>query len=140
MDNITLEWEQVKDINNIRKLDDTEFYAFTQNNDLRYIGMAYYQKVADEIRQTIVSFKYDENKIKIWLGYIKKSDYERKTKEIIRDVECLLICGNKPLDNTYCKENYTGRDNLKIKNIGCNKIKDVKCEDDKITIIKPRLL
>lgn len=55
--------------------------------------MTYYQDVADEIRQTIRSFEYNENKIKIWLGYIKKTDYERITKEIIMDIESLLICG-----------------------------------------------
>ena len=90
MDNITLEWERVEDINKIRELDDTEFYVFTQNNTLLYIGIAYHQNVADEIRQTIRSFKYNENKIKIWLGYIEKSDYKRITEEIVRDIECLL--------------------------------------------------
>ncbi len=136
MNNVTLEWEQVEDIDSIRKLDDTEFYAFTQDNTLLYIGIAYFQDVADEIRQTIRDFNYDENKIRIWLGYIDESDYERITEEIIRDVECLLICGNKPLDNTQCKDNYTGRDNLIIKNNGCRNINDVKCKNLEIFIIK----
>ncbi len=128
MNNVTLEWEQVEDIDSIRKLDDTEFYAFTQNNTLLYIGIAYFQDVADEIWKTIRAFNYDENEIKIWLGYIYESDYGRKTEQIVKDVECLLICGNKPRDNTQCKDNYTGRDNLIIKNIGCGKIKDVECK------------
>ena len=126
MDNVTLEWEKVED--SIKKLDDTEFYAFTQNNTLLYIGIAYFQDVADEIRKTIKAFNYNEDEIKIWLGYIVESDYERITEEIIRDVECLLICGNKPLDNTQCKDNYTGRDNLIIKNNGCRNINDVKAK------------
>ena len=134
MNNVTLEWEQVEDIDSIRKLDDTEFYAFTQDNTLLYIGIAYFQDVADEIRQTIRDFNYDENKIRIWLGYIDESDYERITEEIIRDVECLLICGNEPLHNTQCRDNYTGRDNLKIKNKRCRNIKDVECKNSEITI------
>ncbi|MHB1755749.1 MAG: hypothetical protein ACYCT6_09960 [bacterium] len=134
MDNVTLEWEKVED--SIKKLDDTEFYAFTQNNTLLYIGIAYFQDVADEIRKTIKAFNYNEDEIKIWLGYIVESDYERITEEIIRDVECLLICGNKPLDNTQCKDNYTGRDNLIIKNNGCRNINDVKCKNLEIFIIK----
>ena len=132
MNNVKLEWEKVDDINKIRKLYDTEFYAFTQNNTLLYIGIAYFQYVADEILQTIRDFNYDKNEIKIWLGYIVESDYERITEEIIRDVECLLICGNKPLDNTQCKDNYTGRDNLKIKNKLCRNIKDVICKNSEI--------
>ena len=50
MNNVTLEWEKVEDIDSIRKLDDTEFYAFTQDNTLLYIGIAYFQDVADEIK------------------------------------------------------------------------------------------
>ena len=126
MDNVTLEWEKVED--SIKKLDDTEFYAFTQNNTLLYIGIAYFQDVADEIRKTIKAFNYNEDEIKIWLGYIVESDYGRKTEQIVKDVECLLICGNKPRDNTQCKDNYTGRDNLIIKNNGCRNINDVKAK------------
>jgi hypothetical protein len=88
MNNIILEWKQI-DINSIPELDDTYFYAFTQNNNLLYIGMTYYQDVVDEIRQTIRRIGYNGNKI--WLGYIKKTDYERITKEIIMDIEFLLI-------------------------------------------------
>ena len=128
MNNVKLEWEKVDDINKIRKLYDTEFYAFTQNNTLLYIGIAYFQYVADEILQTIRDFNYDKNEIKIWLGYIVESDYGRKTEQIVKDVECLLICGNKPRDNTQCKDNYTGRDNLIIKNNGCRNINDVKAK------------
>jgi uncharacterized protein YlbG (UPF0298 family) len=128
MNNVKLKWVKVKDIKKIRKYGDTEFYAFTQNNTLLYIGIAYFQDVADEIWKTIRAFNYDENEIKIWLGYIYESDYGRKTEQIVKDVECLLICGNKPRDNTQCKDNYTGRDNLIIKNIGCGKIKDVECK------------
>ena len=136
MNNVKLEWEKVDDINKIRKLYDTEFYAFTQNNTLLYIGIAYFQYVADEILQTIRDFNYDKNEIKIWLGYINKSDYGRITEKIIKDAECLLICGNKPRDNTQCKDNYTGRDNLIIKNNGCRNINDVKCKNLEIFIIK----
>ena len=136
MNNVKLKWEKVEDIDNIRKLDDTEFYAFTQNNTLLYIGIAYFQDVADEIRQTIRAFNYDENEIKIWLGYIYESDYGRKTEKIIRDIECLLICGNEPRDNTQCRDNYAGRDNLIIKNIRCGKIKNVACKNSEIFIIK----
>jgi hypothetical protein len=92
--------------------------------------------VADEILQTIRDFNYDKNEIKIWLGYINKSDYGRITEKIIKDAECLLICGNKPRDNTQCKDNYTGRDNLIIKNNGCRNINDVKCKNLEIFIIK----
>lgn len=143
MDNITLEWEQVNNINSIRELDDTYFYAFTQNNlilqnKLLYIGIAYHQDVADEIRSTIRRFEYNISKIKIWLGYIHKSDYKKTKKKLVLDIESLLICGNEPLDNTQCVENYNGRD-LKIKNRGCGKIKNVKCEYDEVIVIR-RLL
>lgn len=32
MDNVVIEWEEVEDNDNIKELDDTYFYAFTQNN------------------------------------------------------------------------------------------------------------
>ena len=53
MDNVKLEWEKFDDIKEIGKNDDTEFYAFTQNNTLLYIGIAYFQDVADEIRKQL---------------------------------------------------------------------------------------
>ena len=138
MDNITLEWKKVNNINNVRNFDDTEFYAFTQNNGLRYIGMAYKQDVADEIRQTIRNFNYNEDGINIWLGYINidKSNYERITEEIVRDVESLLIYANTPSDNTKNINNYLGRDNLKVENLGCSKIKSCQCKNGKIQKLK----
>jgi hypothetical protein len=140
MDNVVIEWEEVEDNDNIKESDDTYFYAFTQNNlfysKLIYIGIAYHQDVADEIYRTIKRFDYNIKKIKIWLGYIEKSDYNRITKSIVRDIESLLICGNEPEDNVQCKDNYTGRDNLKIKNNGCKQIKSVKCKDCEVTLNK----
>jgi hypothetical protein len=94
--------------------------------------MAYKQDVADEIRQTIRNFNYNEDGINIWLGYIDKSNYERITEEIVRDVESLLICANTPSDNTQNINNYSGRDNLKVENLGCSKIKSCQCKNGKI--------
>ena len=68
------------------------------------------------------------------MGYVEKSNYNRITKSIIRDIESLLICGNEPEENVQCKDNYTGRDNLKIKNNVCGKIKSVKCKDYEVTL------
>ena len=118
MAEVTLAWQEVNINDNIIH-EYAYFYAFTDKYDCVYIGMSYDQKIMDEITQRLDNLGLDSDEVSIWVGYIKDSDYEKISKELVRDIECLMIYYDKPEYNTLCKENYTGRDNLEISSEGC---------------------
>lgn len=121
-------------IGGILNYKDTYFYAFTQSISLLYIGIAYRQDIDNEIKQTIRAFSLDARKLSIWLGFIEDKDFRRITEKIVKDIECLLIFSNQPLNNISCKKKYNGRDNLAVLNSGCNcLINCIKCENDEIS-------
>jgi len=112
---IRINWYEV-DYLNLRFAPDTDLYAISQGNLLFYLGKAYEQLVATRVVQSIGEHGFDIRKIKIWLGYIDwdNSTYSRKSKQLINDIECLLIIHNQPISNTLCTKSYNGRDDLKI--------------------------
>lgn len=134
MNVLKIVWEQT----NFRKLpnqEDTYFYAFTRANNLLYIGIAYKQKVKDEIRQRLGDLGVNTHGLSIWLGYIdeNRTSYSRITEQIVRDAECLQIHINQPSLNSQCMQNYTGRCNLTVKTSGCSLIRRCqKCENNTI--------
>lgn len=131
MEQVIIMWKQVN-IEEILYHEDVYFYAFG-GEELLYIGIAFYQDVNDEIKQSLRSFNLDPYNTLIWIGFIEDKTFNRDTKQIIRDIECLLIYVNQPEFNTQCKENYTGRDNLMILSEGCLFLENcIKCEDNKI--------
>ena len=52
MNIVKIAWEQTN-FSELPEQEDTYFYAFTRANNLLYIGIAYRQKVKDEIRQRL---------------------------------------------------------------------------------------
>ena len=127
-----LQWKKTK-LSELGDNEDTWFYAFTRGNVLLYIGITYHQVVHNEIKKRLRELSINSSGLSIWLGYIAESDYERITKQIVRDIECLLIYAHQPSYNTQCTSNYTGRDNLKVKNKGCPMLKScVKVEEGEI--------
>ncbi|NPB03902.1 MAG: hypothetical protein GXO39_05765 [Thermotogae bacterium] len=111
-------WEKVH-LSDLDEVEDTYFYAIFRDKNLLYIGMAYYQDIAREVKNTIRDFDMDTAGLYLCLGYITSTTYGRITLQIIRDVECALINALQPLYNTQCTSSYTGRSGLEIYNRGC---------------------
>lgn len=115
MNTITLDWVQTS-MDDLEYQDDTCFYAFARGRNLLYIGMTYDQTIQDEVKATINRFDFNMQGISIWLGYIdyQATTYQRITRGIIKDTECLLIRIHQPTYNTSCINNYTGRWNFRV--------------------------
>jgi len=84
---------------------------------LLYIGQAFDQTLRQRIPQKHPGYEcileYRQNRagsdIVVMIGVIGKTNAERITQELFDDIECCLICCNKPLCNMQCKESYGGR-------------------------------
>ena len=122
MKTVTLEWVQTS-YSNLEEMEDCHFYALSRGSSVLYIGMTYQQYVQNEVKQTLREFDLSEIGLTIWLGYIQKMDFGRITKQIVQDVECLLIFAHQPTYNEQCKSSYTGRDVLRVKNRECPHLK-----------------
>ena len=122
MNIVELTWERGR-MEDLRYGDDAHFYAFSIGSRLEYVGIAYYQDVANEVSKTLLAFDLDSDELVVWLAFIKSTDYERITEQIVKDVECLLIFTNKPSLNTQCMSSYAGRYNLTVKSKGLPLIK-----------------
>ena len=118
LNEVKLKWEKTN-LNELGGSEDTWFYMFTRGNNVLYIGIAYHQDIYREIKQSLRAFDITSIGLSIWLGYIIETDYRRITEQIVKDVECLLIYTHQPSYNTQCMANYTGRNNLQVKNRGC---------------------
>ncbi|MCL5992536.1 MAG: hypothetical protein M1419_10630 [Bacteroidetes bacterium] len=115
MTTLAINWKRIpwRELNYV---ENSYFYMYITNKKPIYIGVSYKQHIVDEIYQTLESFNYRQVEISLYIGYIQygKSTIEKISKELVKDSECLLIYCNQPRDNIQCKENYTGRDNLKV--------------------------
>ena len=118
MKKVEIQWRKTT-LNSLSQEEDTWFYALSRGNALLYIGISYHQDITKEIKQTLRAFDISTSGLSIWLGYIIETDYGRITHQIVRDIESLLIFTHQPTYNTQCMTNYTGRDNLKVKNRRC---------------------
>ena len=125
MNKITIDWYRTN-WTTISYNEDTVFYAFTRGNNLIYIGIAYRQRIIDEVRNTLRRLNLSTTGMSIWLGYIDRANttYGRVTQEIVRHAECLMIYMNQPSQNVQCMQNYTGRRNLRVvsRNLLANRI------------------
>jgi hypothetical protein len=132
LNELKLRWEKT----NLLELDDKEdtwFYMFTRGKNIIYIGISYHQDIRREIKQSLRAFSICTIGLSIWLGYIMETNYRRITEQIVKDVESLLIYTHQPSYNTHCKSNYTGRNNLKVKNSGCRLLRHcIKIEERNI--------
>jgi hypothetical protein len=113
MNTVSITWLRVRYVD-LKDHKDTIYYAFSNRKVLLYIGITFRQNMKTEIDQTLKSFKERPENVTLWIGYITYTTYVRITEQIVKDVECLLIFKNKPLWNTQCKAEYTGRPDLKI--------------------------
>jgi hypothetical protein len=130
MDVVKVKWLPTN-YGELREYYDTYYYALSRGNNLLYIGIGYHQNVQTEVRQTIRRLNINTQGLTIWLGYIdyEATTYQRITQQIVLDVECLMIFTNSPAYNTQCQENYTGRNNLKVRTSGCRLIRRcVRCQ------------
>lgn len=108
-------WERTL-IEEINEMEDCHFYAFSQGNNLLYIGMTWDQTIQKEVKKTLYLYDAKKKELIIWLGYIVDIDYKRLTKNIVKDVEALLIRYHEPNWNVSNVKNYTGRDKLIVIN------------------------
>ena len=101
---------------------DAFWYALSRAENLLYIGMTYDQIVANEVSGVISRLDIDPRGLIIWVGRVDRdeSTFERITRELVRDVECLLIYTHQPPYNTHCTNAYTGRDDLRVRNRRCS--------------------
>lgn len=134
MNTIKIKWTQTN-YNNLGDLYDTYFYAFSRANALLYIGISYDQNVGKEIDQTLRRLGISTTGLTIWLGYVDDpgTTYQRITKQLVLDAECLMILTNQPKYNQQCTESYAGRCDFKVQTTGCSLIRRcVRCENDRI--------
>lgn len=134
MDTVKIKWQQTN-YSDVGDLYDTHYYALSRGNTLLYIGISYDQNVKKGIQQTLKRLDVNTKGLTIWLGYpdTEGTTYGRITRKIVQDVQCLMINTNQPAYNTPCKENYTGRNSLKVKTRGCPILrKCVRCENYKV--------
>jgi hypothetical protein len=117
----TINWKQVTFSDTVDLSHNFDFYLFYRGTNILYIGKSFKQHVSDEINQTIRAFQLNTTGLGLFVGMLnlEKSDAQRRSDQLITDMECLLINYNQPSYNTQCKKNYTGRDNLKVKNMNC---------------------
>ena len=93
------------------------FYAFSRGGNLLYIGMTYEQEIGAEINASIRRLGLNRIGLAIHVGAVnyEKSDIQRVTKQLVKDCECLMIYNYQPVENTQCKQAYTGRTGLRVK-------------------------
>ncbi len=134
MNTVKINWQQIN-FSELGDFYDTYYYAFTRGNKLLYIGISYDQNVRTEIGQSIRRLRINTKGLTIWLGYLDSTatTYSRITRQIVIDVECLMIITNQPAYNNQCKENYRGRCNLKVRTSSCSLIRRcVRCENNRV--------
>lgn len=119
---IHLAWKKTS-VKKMKDMEDCYFYAFSHGDHLQYIGIAYCQDAQTEIKKRMGDLGKKAKGLTIWLGYVKKTDYEQIGEKLVKDIECLLIFTHQPPINTQCTSEYTGRKTFTIKNTGCEFLK-----------------
>jgi hypothetical protein len=108
-----------------------DLYCIGRGGNLQYIGKSFSQHVDDEIWQTIRRLGITPQGTQVWVGTLNTaaSDFGRRTDQLITDIECLLINTHQPPLNIQCKQAYTGRCPLKVRNRGTHPLRIcVRCE------------
>ena len=114
MNSISISWTPTN-YSNLFEQEDSFFYAFVRGNNLLYVGIATKQDVKARVPQSIKRvLKGVTTGVSIWLGQIRDSSYGRITYQMIIDAENLLIYKNQPKHNIRGKNNYAGRNYLRI--------------------------
>ncbi len=117
---LLIKWEEVL-LGDLGEVEDAYFYALLRGKTVLYIGIAYHQRVAEEVKRTVNRLDVNPRGLYVCLGYVIKATFGRITQQIIGDVECCLISSLKPRYNKHCREAYTGNRSLIIRNSGCIK-------------------
>ncbi len=122
----TINWKKVETSEPKELSNKYDLYLFYRGKNTLYIGKSFEQQVLVEINKTIKRLEenYQFNKIGVgvFVGMLNldKSDAQRRSNQLITDIECLLIYNQKPTYNTQCQQNYTGRKKLQIINKNCD--------------------
>jgi hypothetical protein len=100
------------------------FYLWTENDVLQYIGKSNQDKTKNEIDQNLREFQIkNRNELTFYYGYFSHSTFKRHTEKLILSIECLLIATNQPILNSHCKKTYNlsiHHNQLIVRNKGCN--------------------
>ena len=117
-DYIKIKWEQI-DFESFHEYDDTSFYMFARGRNVLYIGHSYKQMVQNEIKQSLKRLKIATSGLSIWLGYIVEMSYGKKSEQIVKDAEGILISTQKPSLNIQNVDAYYGRQKFVVYNSNC---------------------
>jgi hypothetical protein len=101
------------------------FYMFLHKSKILYLGQVYFKSLRKRLQEHLrndplwiwIKRNYDPEFISIKIAEIENLGQERITKELINDIESLLIALEQPEGNIQSKRAYCGRD-LKIVNLG----------------------
>lgn len=103
---------------------DSHLYAFGRYNRANYIGQAYRQSVAPEIRQNLREFEESPHGLQIWIGQIQDGGtIQRVSTVLISSIESALIHTHQPSYNTHHKAKYLGRSPLLVRCKGLHPFK-----------------
>lgn len=131
MQEVKLKWYGPFDIDEIYEsdfevLDYIEgFYMFLYESKILYIGQVYFKSLRERINEHLrgdslwrwIERNYDSKNVSMMIAEIESMDQERITKQLVNDVESLLIITQQPEGNIQSTRTYYGRD-LKIVNLG----------------------
>ncbi len=123
MPHVTVEWENVPYNELIDSCPCCDLYLMARGVNLEYIGKAYDQDVSDEIKNSLRRLDTDPKFLSFWTGsiFLYKSTFDRKSHDLVLDIESLLIFTHQPTKNIQSKKSYNGRPHLIVKNSGCTK-------------------
>jgi hypothetical protein len=101
------------------------FYMFLNESKILYIGQVYFKSLRRRIEEHLrgdslwrwIKRNYGSKNVTVKISEIENLGQERITKELVNDIECLLIGLQEPEGNIQGKVTYGGRD-LKIVNLG----------------------
>jgi hypothetical protein len=139
MNSISIKWHNTS-YSKLKNEDEAYFYAFSKNDSLLYIGVAYYQPLVKEIEQNLRSFDLEKEKIDFWIGKISYLSNSKVSKKMIFSSEALLIYSHKPIYNKQCVNNYnvyTHYEDLIVRSSDCKFLHSfVKIENERLTMRK----
>lgn len=101
------------------------FYMFLLRSKILYVGQVYFKSLRKRIEEHLrgdslwrwIKRNYSSKNISVKIADIEGLGQKRITKELVNDIECLLIALLQPEGNIQSKATYQGRD-LKIVNLG----------------------
>jgi hypothetical protein len=121
MNKVTIKWHDLDDESSVNLENYTGFYVLVGENiedeesdevDLLDIRTAYKENILEKIDEPIDSYEFLEEYLEenpemdifFMMGQVQNSTVNPLTKELMEEVNCLLISANEPLFSDLCEE------------------------------------